>query len=296
MTELFLGSHLSLSSPSYYLATVQKALSFGENCFMFYSGAPQNGIRLETSKMKIEEGRAYLLAHHFREDKIVVHAPYIINLANLVNPETRNYGEAFLVKELQRVEDFGLSLLVLHPGASLYFSHIEAINCLSNELNKVLEKDHSHVTICLETMAGKGSEIGSSFEELKAIRDGVKKKERIGFCLDTCHISDEGMDVNDIDGVLSSFDKLLGLSSLKVIHLNDSKNPRGSHKDRHENIGCGTIGFASLEKWAKDERLSSIPKIIETPMIAPDIYPYPKEISMLRSGVYDSLWREKLVR
>jgi deoxyribonuclease-4 len=292
---LFLGSHLSLSSPSYYLGAASKAVAFGENCFMFYTGAPQNGIRLDTSKMKIAEGRAYLKSHHIQENKIVVHAPYIINLANLANLETRQYGEDFLIKELKRVEDFGLSLLVLHPGSALSFPREEAIKSLSNELNKVLEKSDNKVTICLETMAGKGSEIGSSFEELKAIRDGVNKKEQIGFCLDTCHLSDEGWDINNIDAVLSSFDSLLGLENLKVIHLNDSKNPRGSHKDRHENIGYGTLGFACLEKWVKDKRLSSIPKILETPMIAADVYPYAKEIEMLRSGIYESSWREKLV-
>lgn len=296
MTEpMLLGSHLSLSSPSYYLGTATKAVSFDENCFMFYTGAPQNGIRIDTKKMMIEEGRKYLSSHNFLENKIVVHAPYIINLANLVNPETRLYGENFLIKELQRVQDFGLSLLVLHPGSALSFPKSEAIACLSEELNKVFDASPAKVTICLETMAGKGSEIGSSFEELKAIRDGVKEKERLGFCLDTCHISDAGMNINDIDGILSSFDSLLGLSSLKVIHLNDSKNPRGSHKDRHENIGYGTIGFKCLESWAKNPRLSSIPKILETPMIAPDVYPYAKEIEMLKTGIYDSSWREKLV-
>jgi deoxyribonuclease-4 len=293
MSEILLGSHLSLAAPSYYLGTCEQALSFGETTFMFYTGAPQNTRRSPTSLFKIAEGRAFLSAHHFDESKIVVHASYIINLGNSSHQETYELAQSFLGDELIRVADFGLSLLVLHPGSAVGMERKEALASVSAGLNAVLAKDSTSVTICLETMAGKGSELGVSFEEIAAILQGVEKKERVGVCLDTCHINDAGYDVKDVSGVLDAFDRVIGLSHLKVIHLNDSKNPRGSHKDRHENVGYGTLGFETLEAWVKEPRLSSVPKILETPM-AGEKYPYKKEIAMLRDGQYHSQWREAL--
>ncbi len=247
MNELFLGSHLSLNSPSFYLGTAERAYSWGENTFMFYTGAPQNTKRLPTSSLRIEEGRAFLKEKGFDESKIVVHAPYIINLANPLKEETRELAKRFLLEELKRVSAFHLTKLVLHPGSSVGESKAEGIRYIKEGLNEVLDKDDSNVTICLETMAGKGSEIGSSFLELKAIIDGIKRQDRIGICLDTCHIHDAGLDVSNVSAILSLFDSVLGLERLKVIHLNDSKNEIGSHKDRHENIGYGTIGYDTLE-------------------------------------------------
>lgn len=293
MSEIFLGSHLGLGSPLYYLGTVKQAVEFNENTFMFYTGAPQNTRRMPLASLRIPEGRAFLKEHGFDESKIVVHAPYIINLGNKNHADTYDLAKSFLKEELKRVEAFGLSLLVLHPGSSTGESAEFGVQSVIEGLNDVLEDDPTHVTIALETMAGKGFELGRTFEELATIRQGVKHQERIGFCLDTCHINDYGMNDKDIDGVLEHFDKVLGLQNLKVIHLNDSKNPQGSHKDRHENIGYGTIGFDTLEKWVKDPRLVSIPKILETPVFE-DKYPYKQEIEMLRSGNYVPNWREKL--
>jgi deoxyribonuclease-4 len=293
MSEILLGSHLSLAAPSYYLGSCEQAYSFGETTFMFYTGAPQNTRRSPTSLLKIPEGRAFLAAHHFDESKIVVHAPYIINLGNSTHADTYELAQSFLKDELQRVSDFGLSLLVLHPGAAVGLERDMALKSVSAGLNAVLAQDSSSVTICLETMAGKGSELGIRFEEIAQIIAGVDQKERLGVCLDTCHINDAGYDVSDVKGVLDEFDRLIGLSKLKVVHLNDSKNPQGSHKDRHENIGYGTLGFATLEAWVKEPRLLTVPKIIETPMVG-EKYPYAKEIQMLRDGIFVPAWREAL--
>lgn len=297
MNELFLGSHLSLNSPSFYLGTVERAYEWGENAFMFYTGAPQSTKRVPTSSLRIEEGRTFLKEKGFDESKIVVHAPYIINLANPLKEETRELAKRFLLEELKRVSDFHLHKLVLHPGSSVGESEEEGIRYIIEGLNEVLDKDDTDVMICLETMAGKGSEIGSSFSELKAIVDGIKKQDRIGICLDTCHINDAGLDISDVSGTLSRFDKVLGLNRLEVIHLNDSKNERGSHKDRHENIGYGTIGYETLEKWVLEPRLASIPKILETPTILSGketLFPYQTEIRMLRANHYEPNWRENL--
>ena len=286
-----------MSSPDFYLGTVKKAFEWGENTFMFYTGAPQNTRRLPTSLLHIEEGRNFLNSKGFDESKIVVHAPYIINLANPLKEETRELGKNFLNEELRRVYDFGLNLLVLHPGSSVGLPKEIGIRYIIDGLNEILDNDSSNVTICLETMAGKGSEIGSNFTEIKAILSGIRRIDRLGVCLDTCHMNDAGYDVHDVDWVLDDFNKTIGIQFLKVIHLNDSKNENGSHKDRHENIGYGTIGFETLEKWANNPRLDNIPKILETPTISfgkDTIYPYQKEIEMLRNNSFSKNWRDEL--
>jgi deoxyribonuclease-4 len=299
MSEILLGSHLGLGAPDYFLGTAKEAASYGETALMFYTGAPQNTKRQPTSIMKIKEGQGFLKEHGISLGATVVHAPYIINIANTLKPEIGALAKDFLISELKRTADFGSKLLVLHPGSAAGAPREEAIEAAAERLDAALSEDGTDVTVCLETMAGKGSEIGSSFEELSEIFGRVKHKERIGFCLDTCHISDAGYDVADVKGVLEEFDRALGLDRLKVIHLNDSKNERGSHKDRHENIGYGTIGFKTLCAWAHEESLSSVPKILETPHIKngdDSIIPYKVEISMLREGAYKEGWREALVK
>lgn len=283
-----------MAAPSYYEGTAEMAFSFGEACFMFYTGAPQNSKRAPVGEMKIPEGRIFLQEHGYDESKIVVHAPYIVNLASKSDPEKRKAAIEFLKEEVRRVAAFGLSLLVLHPGSAVDISADEGTRNIAEGLDEILKDDSSSVRICLETMAGKGHEIGRSFEELASLISFIAKKERIGICLDTCHISDAGYEVADVDGTLGEFDRVIGLGRLAVIHLNDSKNPRGSHKDRHDNIGYGTIGFQTLEKWVMEPRLSSVPKILETPAVA-GLYPYKKEIEMLRKGIYEDGWREKLL-
>ncbi|MCR4562456.1 MAG: deoxyribonuclease IV [Bacilli bacterium] len=292
-SKLYLGSHLPFKAPGYYLDTVLLATEYEETTFMFYTGAPQNTKRADISSLKIEEARKYLHEHDFDESKIVVHAPYIINLAAKGENEAEEFKENFLLGELNRVEALGLSLLVFHPGSSLGLPKEESIRILAENLDRIFDKDSTKVLLCLETMAGKGHEVGSSFEEIEKIIALSKHKERLAVCLDTCHIHDAGYDVGDIDKVLSDFDRLIGLDRLKVIHLNESKNPRSSHKDRHENLGYGQIGFDNLLKWVYDPRLKDIPKILETPYIN-EKPPYKTEISMIRSKVLLPDWREKL--
>lgn len=297
MTNVYLGSHLSLSSPEFYLGTAKQAIAFGENTFMFYTGAPQNTRRFPTSSLKIKEGRNFLKEHAIDESKIVVHAPYIINLANPLKEETRELAKNFLLQELKRVSDFGLKNLVLHPGSSVGEPTEIGIRFVIDGLNEVLDKDDTDVIICLETMAGKGSEVGKTFQELKAIINGVKRADKIGICMDTCHLNDAGYNVENIDEVLRLENEVIGLDKLKVIHLNDSKNEKGSHKDRHDNIGYGTIGFETLEKYVAHPLLKEIPKILETPTLSDGkntLYPYAKEIEMLRKGNYEEGWRELL--
>lgn len=291
---IYLGSHINLKAPDFYLGTVQTALSWGENTFMFYTGAPQNTMRVPVERMRIEEGRALLREKGIDEGKLVVHAPYIINLGNRDNSRVYDLGKSFLVEELRRVEAFHIGLLTLHPGAETAKKGVEfGLDSIVEGLNEVLSKDGTKVKIGLETMAGKGSELGKTFEEIAYIISHCAFPERLGVTLDTCHINDAGYDENDVDGILSHFDATIGLNRLIILHLNDSKNPLGSHKDRHENIGHGTLGFETIRKWVTHPLLKGIPKILETPYYG-EKPPYKKEIEMLRSGVYEENWRDLL--
>jgi deoxyribonuclease-4 len=291
--EIYLGSHLSLKGPDFYLGTCETAFRYGENAFMFYTGAPQSSKRAPLESLKIPEGRAFLKAHGYDETKLVVHAPYILNLGNNLNPEAYQAGIQLLHSELERTAGFGVSLLVFHPGNALTLPREESLKAVAEGIDLAMENDASGVTLCLETMAGKGSEVGISFEELAQIISYSKNKDRLGICLDTCHINDAGMDEKNIPAILDHFHQVIGLSRLKVIHLNDSKNPLGSHKDRHENIGYGTLGFDILSSWVHEKRILGIPKILETP--TDGIHdPYAKEIAMLRANRFEKGWREAL--
>lgn len=293
MADIYLGSHVPLKSPSFFEGSALFASSLGANTFMFYTGAPQNSFRLPLEEMKIQEGKEVMKRLGIDNSKIVVHAPYIINLANPIDETKREFGIAFLKEEIKRTAAFGAKWLVLHPGSSMGKEHPEGIMVLRDSLNKVLQDDENDVTICLETMAGKGSEIGVSFEEMALIIEGIEKKDRIGITMDTCHMNDAGYDISNVKITLDEFDRKVGIDKLKVVHLNDSLNIRGSHKDRHANIGLGTIGFDSLYAWVHEERLKGLPIILETPYIK-DIPPYKKEIEMLLSGEYDPDWYIKL--
>lgn len=294
MSEIYLGSHVNLNAPDYYLGTVKEALRMGENCFMFYTGAPQNSIRKPVNTLKIEEGRKLLKENNIDESKIIIHAPYIINLANSINKKTYDLAVSFLKEELKRVEAFNVKTLVLHPGSHVGAGIEEGIKSIINGLNEVLDTDDSDIKIALETMAGKGSEVGSCFEELAKIIEGIHKKNRVGVCLDTCHVNDAGYDINDINNLLNNFGKIIGLNKLLVIHINDSLNSKGAHKDRHANIGIGQIGFKCLLQYVHDSRLSNIPKILETPWINNEP-PYQKEISMLKNKEFDQNWAYKFI-
>lgn len=285
-SDLIIGSHISLSSPLFYLGTVKEALSYNENAFMFYTGAPQNSLRLPLDKLRIEEGREVLKQNNFDENNIIIHAPYIINLAYKEDASKFEFAKSMLEKELTRAEAFNVNKLVLHPGSSKGLGFEKGKEALCLAINDIFSIFKGNVTICLETMAGKGFEIGRSFEEIASIIKDIDYKSRVGVCLDTCHINDAGYDLNDFDKILDEFDRIIGLDCLKVIHLNDSSNPLGSHKDRHANIGLGTIGFDNLERIATNPRTKNVPKILETPYIN-KLPPYKKEIEMLKEGVFD---------
>ena len=212
---------------------------------------------------------------------MIVHAPYIINLANALKPETAQFGQDFLKTELERVSQIGAKTLVLHPGSHVGAGMDVGIEWIINGLNEVLDHDDTEVKIALETMAGKGNECGFTFEQLAKIYEGIHKKSRVGYCMDTCHIWDAGYDITHFDEVLDKFDSILGLENLLCMHINDSKNPLGAHKDRHENLGKGYIGFDVLHSIVHHPKLEHVTKILETPFIDGKA-PYKEEISALR--------------
>lgn len=287
MSEIKLGCHVGMAGKDMFLASAREAASYGANVFMLYTGAPQNTRRKDISNLNIDAGWEY--AHEHGIDEIVVHAPYIINLANTVKPETYELAVEFLEKEIVRTAAMRSHILVLHPGSHVNAGAEAGIAQIIKGLNTVLNQNDDDVFIALETMAGKGSEIGRSFEEIKAIFDGVNKKDRLRVCFDTCHVNDAGYDiVNHYDDVFAEFDKVIGLDRIAVFHVNDSMNPLGAHKDRHANIDNGTIGYDTLHRLVHDERFADIPKILETPWLCEEgsakktIPPYKEEIAWLR--------------
>lgn len=288
---MLLGCHVGMSGKEMMLGSVKDAVRFGANTFMLYTGAPQNTKRKDISELRIEEAQALMREHGMKE--FVVHAPYIINLANTVKPETFEIAVEFLELELARTEAMGSATLVLHPGSHVGQGVEAGVNQIAKGINAVLTKD-TKVHIALETMAGKGSEIGRSFEELAMIYDKVVYNDKLRVCFDTCHTSDAGYDIiNDFDGVIEKFDRLIGKDQIAVFHMNDSKNAPGSGKDRHENFGFGQIGFDSLMYIMNHRDFMDIPKILESPYIKdPDnakksYEPFKHEIAMIRSGVFN---------
>ena len=281
---LIIGSHVSFTKDKGLLGSLDEALSYGSNTFMFYTGAPQNTKRFEIDKKLTELAKKKMIENNIDINNIIVHAPYIVNLANNKEESKYDFSIKFLIDEVKRCESLGVKYMVLHPGSHVGLGVDTAIENIIYGLNIILKE--SNTTILLETMAGKGTEVGRNFDEIRRIIDGVNYKNKIGVCLDTCHINDSGYDLNDFDLVLSEFDKVIGLSYLKCLHINDSKNIRGSQKDRHENIGYGTIGFDNLLKVIYHEKLEDIPKILETPYIY-DKAPYKEEIEMIRNKKFN---------
>lgn len=286
MDQIILGSHVGMSGKDMFLASVKEAESYGANALMIYTGAPQNTRRKVISELNIDAGLCYAKKIGIKD--VIIHAPYIINLANTVKPETFELGIEFLKNEIKRTAAFSSTTLVLHPGSHLGAGVDIGIDQLVRGLNFVLDADETNVNIALETMAGKGSEIGKTFEELSMIFEKVNKRERLRVCFDTCHVNDAGYDlVSKYEDVLDEFDRIIGLQQIAVIHVNDSLNPCGSHKDRHANIGVGTIGLEPLRKIVHDERFSKIPKILETPFLCKEgetkktLPPYKNEIQQL---------------
>ena len=280
-----LGSHVGMAGKDMFLASVKEAESYGANVLMLYTGAPQNTRRKEIKDLNIEKGWEYAAQAGINE--IVVHAPYIINLANTVKPETFTLAVEFLEKEIIRTAAMRSKILVLHPGSCLDAGVDAGTAQIIKGLNQVLDQNEDDVFIALETMAGKGSEIGRSFEELARIYEGVHKKERLRVCFDTCHVNDAGYDLShDYEGVFQHFDEVLGLDQIAVFHINDSMNPLGAHKDRHANIDKGNIGYETLHRLVHDERFLDVPKILETPWVAVEGTdkkepPYKEEIAWL---------------
>ena len=272
---MIIGSHVQMKEPDYLLGAVREALSYGANALMLYTGAPQNTKRVDTSVMKIEEAHRLMRENGLDASRLIVHAPYIINPANSVKPEVGELAVSFLSMDAQRTAQIGAKYLVLHPGSYTTTDITTGIQTAIAHLNEACIPEG--VTVCLETMAGKGSEIGYRFEQIAEILDGLKQSDRYGVCLDTCHIHDAGYDLSDFDAVLDEFDRIIGLSRLHVIHLNDSRNTRGAAKDRHANIGDGMIGYETLCRIAHHPRIAHIPKILETPYIDGKA-PYKEEI------------------
>lgn len=282
---LIIGSHVNYNSKDQLLGSLEQALSYDANTFMFYTGAPQNTVRSKIDESIINKAKEKMESCGILLQNIIVHAPYIINLANSKDDSKYNFSISFLKEEIKRCEQIGIKYLVLHPGSHVGLGVEEGINSIIFALNKALENDTS-VIVLLETMAGKGSEIGSNLEEIKKIIDGVNDKSKIGICLDTCHLNDAGYDTSNFDKILDEIDSLIGLSYVHCIHVNDSKNPLGAHKDRHENIGYGTLGFDNIINIIYNPRLQNIPKILETPWIG-EKAPYKEEIQMIRTKTFN---------
>ncbi len=260
--NLIIGSHVSFKSDTQLVGSVKEALSYDANAFMIYTGAPQNTIRKSINDNLTKEANELMIFNGMNKDNIIVHAPYIINLAN-----GSVFAINFLKQEIKRCEKLGITKLVLHPGSAVKLDKEIGIKNIINGLNEVLQ-DNTNIIICLETMSGKGSEIGSTFEELKMIIDGVVKKDNIGICLDTCHLNDSGYDISNFSLLLNEFDKLIGIDRIKCVHINDSKNEMRSKKDRHANIGLGLIGFDNIINIIYNDQIKDVPKILETPYIS----------------------------
>ena len=295
MNELIIGSHVSFKKDSQMLGSVKEALSYDANTFMFYTGAPQNTNRAAINDQKSLEAMQMMKDNNIDLRNVIVHAPYIINPANTANLE---FSTNFLRQEIERVEALGVTKLVLHPGSHVQLGEETAIKNIIATLNNCILSD-TKVTICLETMAGKGSEVGKEFKQIKQIIDGVVYNDKLKVCLDTCHLNDAGYDLSNFDKILDEFDEIIGIEKIACVHINDSKNALGSHKDRHENLGFGTIGFDNLLNVIYHEKLKNVPKILETPYVSKEddskekIYPpYKFEIKMIR----DKKFNENIIK
>lgn len=294
-----IGSHVGMSGPQYFVGSVKEALSYGANTFMFYTGAPQNTFRTPLENLHIQEALSLMEQNHINVKDVIVHAPYLINLANL-NQEKSEVSFNLLLTEINRTLAMGCKYIVLHPGASLEFDKNESIKQVANYLNKAIAL-YPNITILIETMAGKGSEIGKSFEEIAQIINQIENKQGIGVCLDTCHIHDGGYDLSKLDELFIKFDQIISLKYLKVCHINDSKNEKDSHKDRHENFGYGKIGFENLISFIYHPSLKDCIFILETPYIKENekdklsYPPYKFEIEMILNKKFNDHLKENVV-
>ena len=283
--SLIIGSHVSFNNKEQLLGSVKEAISYNANTFMIYTGSTQSTSRSELRDECTYEAYKLMLENNIDSNNVIVHAPYIINLANRKDEDKYIFYCDFLANELNRCKKLGLNKIVLHPGSATTCTKEDAIKNIIDGINYVYNKT-TDTMILLEFMAGKGTEVGTSIDELKCIIDGINDKDRIGVCLDTCHMNDSGIDISKFDDFLNEFDIKIGISKIKCIHLNDSLNNIGSHKDRHANIGYGTIGFDNLLRVVYNDRLN-VPFIIETPYINRNtnesFAPYKYEIESIRN-------------
>ena len=298
MKNLIIGSHVSFKKEDQIIGSIKEALSYGENTFMFYTGAPQNTKREKINLDLVKQGQELMKENGIEPSNVVVHAPYIINLANINNLD---FNVHFLKEEIKRVESLGFTKLVLHPGSHVGVGIEQGIQNIAESLNLAMSHDQK-VDICLETMAGKGTEIASRFEEIQSIIEKCQYREHLKVCLDTCHINDAGYDISEFDHVLKKFDEIIGINKLACLHINDSKNVIGAHKDRHENIGYGTIGFENLLHVIYHPLLENIPIILETPYVdglngKSRIYPpFKFEIEMIRKKEFNKNLIEDIIQ
>lgn len=291
---LIIGSHVSYKNSTQLLGSVEEAISYGANAFMFYTGAPQNTQRGEINDLVTYEALQKMKENNIMLENVVCHAPYIVNLANNIDPEKYEFAKKFLRQEIERCMQLGVRKIVLHPGSATKLDRTDALNNIIKGLNSILYPD-DNIMILLETMAGKGTELGINLEELKYIIENVKLKEKIGVCLDTCHLSDSGININEFDKYLDEFDRQIGVDKIGCVHLNDSKNPIGARKDRHENLGYGTIGFDTLINVAYNARLESVPKLLETPFVDREYAPYKFEIEEIKDKKFNPNLYDEIV-
>lgn len=291
---LIIGSHVSYKNSTQLLGSVEEAISYGANAFMFYTGAPQNTQRGEINDLVTYEALQKMKENNIMLENVVCHAPYIVNLANNIDPEKYEFAKKFLRQEIERCMQLGVRKIVLHPGSATKLDRTDALNNIIKGLNSILYPD-DNIMILLETMAGKGTELGINLEELKYIIENIKLQEKIGACLDTCHLSDSGININEFDKYLDEFDKQIGIDKIGCVHLNDSKNPIGARKDRHENLGYGTIGFDTLINVAYNARLESVPKLLETPFVDREYAPYKFEIEEIRNKKFNPNLYDEIV-
>ncbi len=296
---LIIGSHVSFGKDQ-ILGSLKEALSYNANTFMFYTGAPTNTIRKDIDEKYINEALTLMKDNNIDINNVICHAPYIVNLGSKKDPSKYEFSINFIRNELKRCDEMHITKMVLHPGNAVGITKEEGLDNIVEALNIILDGT-TKCKILLETMAGKGSECGCTLDEIAYLVKNTNRQEQIGVCLDTCHLFDGGYDISDIDSFLAEFDTKIGLDKIGCIHINDSKNVLGSHKDRHENIGIGNIGFDNLIKIIYHEKLANIPKILETPYIGESdddkerIYPpYRFEIEMIRKQEFDPDFRNKI--
>lgn len=276
---MIIGCHVNFTNEQ-LLGSVRQALSYGANAFMFYTGAPQNTIRKGLDENLIKEAHKLMQDNDMDIKNVICHAPYIINLANNKDQEKWQFSIQFLKQELERCKTLGISSIVVHPGSAVGLEKNVALQNISDALNLIIREDLP--MILLETMAGKGTECGCTLEEIKMILEQVHSNH-IGVCLDTCHLNDAGYNIEQFDELLIQIEKTFGLEKVHCVHVNDSKNTLGSHKDRHENLGLGTIGFDALLRVVLHDKLKDVPKILETPYIEREYPPYKFEIDSLKN-------------